>query len=178
LLWAAGGLLLVLACTGGLWLTPLGRLPQNDLAQARWQTQGIHHYRMTARFSQGWILSGPWTVEIRDGQVLGGVDAETGTPLNGVQLRAAQRTLPIDTMFVAIEDDLRPPPLNSMHGLATLVARLAPPLRDRLNHCAARMPLISYDATLGYPNGVSVYASPCFPGGDWTVLVLDLTPLS
>jgi hypothetical protein len=61
--------------------------------------------------------------------------------------------------------------------VATLLARLAPPLRDRLNHCAARMPLVDYDSELGYPSGVTVFASPCFPGGNWTVLVTALTPL-
>jgi hypothetical protein len=124
----------------------LGLLPQTGLAQARWRAQGIHHYRMTVRFSQGWILNARWTVEVRDEQVIGGNDTVTGAVLNPVQMRVAQRTLP-------------------------------PEQRDQRNHCAARMPDISYDPTLGYPSGVSVYASPCFPGGDWTVLIIAFTPL-
>jgi hypothetical protein len=178
-LWLSlGTLLAVLACGAGLWLTPLGLLPQAGLAQARWRAQGIRHYRMTVRFSQGWILSGPWTVEVRDEQVIGGNDMGTGAPLNPVQMRVAQRTLPISTIFAAIDRELRQPAINSPRDLATLLARMLPPdQRDRLNHCAARMPEISYDPTLGYPSGVTVYASPCFPGGDWTVLVMALTPL-
>jgi hypothetical protein len=40
------------------------------------------------------------------------------------------------------------------------------------------MPEVAYDPALGYPSGVTAYASPCFPGGGWTVLVIELTPLS
>jgi hypothetical protein len=39
------------------------------------------------------------------------------------------------------------------------------------------MPRISYDADLGYPNTIVVYASPCFIHADWTISVLELTPL-
>jgi hypothetical protein len=170
-------LLLVLACAAGLLATPLALLPQTGLAQTRWSAQGIRHYRMTATLSQGWIESGPWTIEVRDERVVAGYDSATGAPLNPVQLRVAQRALPISAIFIAIEDELRPPALGSAQGLATLLARLAPPLRDQLNHCAARMPLIAYDPNLGYPSGVTAYASPCFPGGNWTVQVTALTPL-
>src|SRR5262245_17549859 len=88
-------LLTMLACAGGLWLSPLSLWPQNGLAQARWQAQAIAHYRMTARFSQGWLLSGPWTVEVRDDRIVGGVDATTGASLSALQLRVAQDRLPI-----------------------------------------------------------------------------------
>jgi hypothetical protein len=174
---ALGVLLLALACAGGLWLSPLGLWPQNGLARARWQAQAIRHYRMTARFSQGWILSGPWTVEVRDERVVGGVDARTGAPLSALQLRVAQDRLPIDRVFQAIDDELRTPALRSPRDLPTLLARLVPPLRRQLDRCAARMPDVAYDTALGFPSGVSVHPSPCFPGGGWTVLVVDLTPL-
>jgi hypothetical protein len=178
-LWLSlGVLLLALACAGGLWLSPLGLLPQNGLARARWQAQAIGHYRMTARFSQGWILSGPWTIEVSDDRVIGGVDAKTGAPLSALQLRVAQDRLPIDKVFRAIEGELRTPALSSPRDLPTLLARLAPSLRRQLDRCAARMPEVAYDPALGYPSGVTAYASPCFPGGGWTVLVIELTPLS
>src|SRR5262245_10655659 len=170
-------LLAVLACVGGLWLSPIGLLPQNGLARARWQTQAIRHYRMTARFSQGWILSGPWTIEVRDDQVVAGVDTTTGAPLSALQLRVAQGRLPINKVFESIDGELRTPALRSPRDLPSLLARLALPLRRQLDRCAARMPEVAYDPALGYPSGVSVYASPCFPGGGWTVLVIGLTPL-
>ncbi|HET9223767.1 MAG TPA: DUF6174 domain-containing protein [Roseiflexaceae bacterium] len=178
-LWfSLGALLLVLVCAVGLWLSPLGLWPQNGLAQARWQSQAIRHYRMTARFSQGWILSGPWTVEVQDDRVIGGVDAQSGAPLSALQLRVAQDRLPVDKVFQAIEHELRTPALNSPRDLPALLARLVPPLRRQLDRCAARMPEVAYDPVLGFPSGVSVYPSPCFPGGGWTVLVVDLTPLT
>jgi hypothetical protein len=178
LAWIAAGLLLAtLACVAGVLATPLRRLPQNELALARWSGQNIRHYRMTVELTQGWIESGPWTVEVRDEQVIVGYDTTTGAPLNSVQMRVAQRTLPIEHIFSALDKELRPPPLNSMYGLATLLARLAPSLREQLNQCATRMPLIDYDSELGYPRGVTVFTSPCFPGGNWTVLVTAFTPL-
>jgi hypothetical protein len=178
LVWLAAVLLaVILVCAAGVLATPLRRLPQYGLAQARWSSQGIHHYRMTAEMTQGWIESGPWTVEIRDDRVVAGHDSATGAPLTAVQMRVAQRVLPIDRIFSALEKELRPPALDSIHGAATLLARLAPSLRDRLNHCAARMPLVDYDASLGYPSGVTVFASPCYPGGNWTVLVTAFSPL-
>jgi Family of unknown function (DUF6174) len=170
-------LLATLACAIGLWLSPLGLVPQNGLAKARWQAQAIRHYRMTARFSQGWILSGPWTVEVRDDRVLGGIDATTGVPLSALQLRVAQDRLPINKVFQSIEGELRTPALTSPRDLPTLLARLVPPLRRQLDRCAAWMPEVAYDPALGYPSGVTVYASPCFLGGGWTVLVIELTPL-
>jgi hypothetical protein len=132
---------------------------------------------MTARLSQGWLLSGPWTVEIRDEQVIAGTDTLTGAPLKAIELRVAQDRLPVSKILRSIEDDLRTPALNSPQDLPTLLARLAPPLRRQLDRCAVRMPTVAYDSTLGYPRGVTVYASPCFPNGGWTVLVTNLTPL-
>jgi hypothetical protein len=171
-------LLAVLACAGGLWLSPLGLWPQNGLARARWQAQAIRHYRMTARFSQGWLLSGPWTVEVQDDQVIGGVNTKTGAPLSALQLRVAQDRLPIDRVFQSIEQELRTPALRSPRDLPALLARLVPSLRRQLDRCASRMPEVAYDPALGFPSGVSVYPSPCFPGGGWTVLVVELTPLT
>src|SRR5262245_44120114 len=98
--------LTMLTCAGGLWLSPLSLLPLNELARARWQAQAIGHYRMTVRFSQGWLLSGPWTVEVRDDRVVGGVDATTGARLSALQLRVAQDRLPIDKVFQSIEGEL------------------------------------------------------------------------
>ncbi len=174
-IWLAAALALaVLICAAGLWITPAGLGPQHAAAQARWQAQGIHHYRMTARMSQSWIRSGPWTVEIRDERVIAGHDTASGAPLNDVQLRVAQRVLPVNALFAAIGEELHVPALRAPR---TALARLLPPLHDTLDRCATRMPLLAYDPTLGYPSGVTAYTSPCYPGSNWTVLVLELTPL-
>jgi hypothetical protein len=177
-IWITPTLLLgILACAAALWITPFGLLPRNALAQARWRAQGIRHYRMTASLSEGWIASGPWTVEVSNERVVGGYDATSGAPLNGVQLRVAQRILPVDVLFASIESELDTPTFNSSRALLTRLARAVPALRDQLDHCAARMPKLAYDPRLGYPSGITVYASPCFPGGDRTVLITKLTPL-
>ena len=167
----------LVACVAGLWLTPLSQLPRHSLARSRWDAQGIRHYRLTAQFSQGWMLSGPWTVEIRDEHVISGFDTTSGAPLDNAQLRTAQRVLPITKLFDTLHDEIDTPPLTSTFALLTRIARLGPPLREHLNHCAARLPKIVYDQALGYPRGVTVYGSPCVLGANWTVLITDLTPL-
>src|SRR6185436_6963188 len=111
--WLALGLfLVVLICAAGVWATPLARLPWNELAQARWRSQGIRHYRLTASFSHGWISNGPWTVEVRDERVVGGYDANSGAPLSQTQLRLAQLKLPVRALFALIENELYNPPLR------------------------------------------------------------------
>jgi hypothetical protein len=165
-------LLIVTSCGAGLWLTPLSALPRFRLAQERWSARGIRHYRMTIRMSHGWIDNGPWTLEVRDEQVLSGYHADTGAPLDTVQLKLAQLRAPISTLFTAIRDDLR-----LSRSVSTHLARLLPPLRRQLDRCAAPIPQIAYDPDLGYPRLIVVYASPCFIRADWTVSVLELTPL-
>jgi hypothetical protein len=177
-IWLVFGLaLLVLACAAGVAITPLALLPRQALARARWQAQGVRHYRMTANLSEGWILDGPWTVEIRDERVVDGHDATNGAALSGVQLHVAQRLLPISTLFAALDDNIDRPALTSPHAALSRLARIAPSLRDTLDHCAARMPNVAYDPARGYPSGITVYASPCYPGESWTVLITELTPL-
>jgi hypothetical protein len=175
--WLAAGLLLLgLACAAGLWATSLGLLPQQGLARARWQAQHIRHYRMTAGFARGWISNGPWTIEVRDEQVVSGYDTASGAPLSHVQMRVAQLHLPVSVLFETIDEDLRSP-APTLRNLPTLLARVAPPLQKRLDRCAARLPEVTYDPALGYPSSITVYTSPCFPVGIRTVLVMSLTPL-
>ena len=87
-LWA---ILPLAACIAGLWLTPFSLLPRYALAKSHWDDQGIRHYRLTAQLSQGANMSGPWTVEIRDDQVIAGFDTLNGALLDGTQLLKAQR---------------------------------------------------------------------------------------
>lgn|SRR5262249_5657852 len=167
----------LVACVAGLWLTPLSQLPRNTLARSRWEGLEIHHYRLTAQISQGSTLSGPWTVEIRNEHVIAGFETTSGAPLDSTQLRTAQRVLPVSTLFDTIQDEINSPPLTSTFAVLTRIARLGPPLREHLNQCAARLPKVAYDQTLGYPRGVTVYGSPCVFGSNWAVLITDLTPL-
>lgn len=165
------------ACMAGLWLTPLSLLPRYALARSRWDAQAIRHYRLTAQLAQGGDMRGPWAVEIRDEQVIAGFDTISGALLDSTQIRMAQRVLPISTLFNTLNDEINTPPLTSPFAVITRIARLGPPLREHLNHCAARLPKITYDQALGYPRGVTVYGSPCVLGSNWAVLITDLTPL-
>jgi len=175
-IWLAFSLPLA-ACMAGLWLTPLSLMPRHTLAKSLWEAQGIRHYRLTAQLVQGVDTSGPWAIEIRDEQVIAGVDTSSGALLDRTQLRIAQRVLPIRTLFNTIHDEINTPPLTSTFALITRIARLGPPLREHLNHCAARLPTIAYDPVYGYPRSVTVYGSPCVLRDNWTVLITDLTPI-
>jgi hypothetical protein len=105
--------------------------------------------------------------------VLAGYNTSTGAPLNVVQLKLAQLRTPVSRLFAMIKDDL-----TFSRSLNTQLARVLPtPLRTRLDRCAPRVPRITYDPDLGYPSAIVVYASPCFIHADWTISVLDLTPL-
>jgi Family of unknown function (DUF6174) len=167
----------VAACMAGLWLTPLSLLPRHALAKSRWDAQGIRHYRLTAQLVQGGDTRGPWSVEIRDGQVVAGFDTASGAQLDRTQLRIAQRVLPISTIFSTIRDEINTPPLTSTFAVLTRIARLGPPLREHLNHCAARLPTIAYEPAYGYPRSVTVYGSPCVLWDNWAVQITDLTPI-
>src|SRR6266498_217293 len=103
-LWIGLSLLLVLAgvtCLAGLWITPLGMWPQYRLAHERWQAQNIRHYRITAQISNGWIDNGPWTLEVRDEQVIAGHNTASGARLSHVQMRLAQIRMPVSVLFEA-----------------------------------------------------------------------------
>ena len=164
-------------CVAGLWLTPLSLLPRYTLAKSRWDAQNMRHYQLTAQLSQGGDMSGPWTVEIRDEHVIAGFDTVSVALLDRTQLRTAQRVLPISTLFNTIRDEINTPPLTSTFAVLTRIARLGPPLREHLNHCAARLPKITYDQALGYPRDVTVYGSPCVLRDNWIVLITNLTKL-
>jgi Family of unknown function (DUF6174) len=165
------------ACMAGLWLTPLSLLPRHVLAKARWEAQGIRHYRLTAQLVQGGDMRGPWAIEIRDEQVIAGFDTVSGALLDRTQLRMAQQVLPISTLFTTIRDEINTPPLTSTFAVLTRIARLGSPLREHLNYCAAWLPTIDYEPAYGYPRNVTVYGSPCVRGDSWTVLITGLTPM-
>jgi hypothetical protein len=165
------------ACIAGLWLTPLSLQPRYMLAKSRWDSQGIRHYQLTAQFTEGGVASGPWTVEIRDEQVVAGFDDSSGAQLDRQQLRTAQQILPISTLFDTIRDEINTPPLTSTFAVLTRIARLGPPLREHLNQCAAQLPSITYDQVFGYPRSLTFYGSPCVLGDHWALVITDLSPL-
>jgi hypothetical protein len=61
--------------------------------------------------------------------------------------------------------------------VARAFAGVWPAARDLIDRCAARLPSVDYHPALGYPSGITVHGSPCYRASEWTVLVLDLTPL-
>jgi Family of unknown function (DUF6174) len=175
-IWLAFSLPLA-ACMAGLWVTPLSLLPRQVLAKSRWDAQAIHHYRLTAQLVQGDEMHGPWVIEIRDEQIIAGFDTASGVLLDRTQLRIAQRVLPITTLFRSIHDEINTPPLTSTFAVLTRIARLGPPLREHINHCAARLPTIAYEPTFGYPRNVTVFGSPCVLWDNWAVQITNLTPI-
>ncbi|MEN9934559.1 MAG: hypothetical protein RLZZ387_1138 [Chloroflexota bacterium] len=178
--WLGAALLALLAllCAAGVWLGPVGVAPRLAASRAGWDAQGVRHYRMTARWTYGTIVNGPWTLEVRDGQVVGGFHARTGEPLSRGELLLAERNLPVPVLFAAVADELR---LTAANSPRTMVARafagVWPAARDLIDRCAARLPSVDYHPALGYPSGITVHGSPCYRASEWTVLVLDLTPL-
>jgi hypothetical protein len=178
--WLGAGALALLAllCAAGVWLGPAGVAPKLAMARANWEARGVRHYRMTARWTYGTIVNGPWTIEVLDEQVVGGFHARTGEPLTRGELLLAERNLPVTTLFAAIADDMRPSAANSPRTLlARALARLSPAARNLIDRCAARLPSVDYHPALGYPTGITVHGSPCYRASESTVLVLDLTVL-
>ncbi|HWQ13612.1 MAG TPA: DUF6174 domain-containing protein [Roseiflexaceae bacterium] len=178
--WLGAGALALLAllCAAALWLGPAGVAPQLALARASWEARGVRHYRMTARWTYGTIVNGPWTIEVRDERVVGGFHTRTGAPLTRGELLLAERNLRIAALFDALASELRPSAANSPRTLlARSLARVSPTARNLIDRCAARLPSVDYHPALGYPTGVTVHGSPCYRASEWTVLVLDLTLL-
>lgn len=175
---AALAVLLALLCGAGGWLGPAGVAPRLAVARAAWDSQGVRHYRMTARWTYGTIVNGPWTIEVRDERVVGGYHTRTGAPLSRGELLLAERNLPVSALFAALADELRPTAANSPRTmLARALASFAPRLRDALDRCAARLPSVTFHPQLGYPTGITAHGSPCYRASEWTVLVLDLTAM-
>jgi hypothetical protein len=63
---AAAAALCSVLCAAGLWFGPVGVVPRLAVARAGWEAQGPRSYRMTARWTYGTIVNGPWTIDVRD----------------------------------------------------------------------------------------------------------------
>ncbi len=170
--------LCALLCAASVWFGPVGVAPKLALARASWDARAPRHYTMTARWTYGTIVNGPWTIEVRDDRVVSGYHARTGQPLTRGELLLAERNLTVSALFGALARELRPTAANSPRTmLARALARITPRARDLVDRCASRLPTVEYHPTLGYPTGITVHGSPCYRASEWTVLVLDLTPL-
>jgi hypothetical protein len=165
-------------CAALLWLAPTGFLPRLELARATWKRQDLRHYQMTARWTYGTVVNGPWTFEVRDGRVLSGRDVRDRRAMTRAELRLAEQNLVVDQLFEALITDVRPSVANTPRFLfARGIASFSPRLRNLIDRCAARLPNVRYHPELGYPIGITVPGSPCYRASEWTVLVTELTPL-
>lgn len=175
---AASLALAALLCAAAAWAGPASVAPRLALARAAWESHGVRSYRMTARWTYGTIVNGPWTLEVRDERVVSGYSTRTGEPLTRGELLLAQRNLPVSVLFAALADELRPTAANNPRTLvARALAVVSPAARDMLDRCAARLPSVEFDPVLSYPAGITVHGSPCYRASEWTVLVSDLTAL-
>jgi hypothetical protein len=170
--------LLLLACLAGLWFAPTGFFAHLDLARTTWQSKRIAHYHMTARWTYGTIVNGPWSIEVRDRRVLNGMDVRSQRALTRAEILLAQQNIEIGALFEAIYGEVKPSLSNTTRAmLARTVAEASPELRDLIARCAARLPSVEYHPTLGYPIGVTAHGSPCYRASEWTVTVSELTIL-
>jgi hypothetical protein len=170
--------ILVLSCATILWFAPTGFVPHMELARSTWESQRLHHYELTIRWTYGSIVNGPWTLEVRDERVVGGADTRTGRPLTRSELLLAQQNMIVGVLFNNLADEIRPSIANTPRTmLARTVAVLSPNIRDLIDRCAPRLPSVEYHPTLGYPTGITAHGSPCYRASEWTILVLELHPL-
>lgn len=167
-----GALLLAVACGAALYAAPAGLLPRNAAARGQWQAQQVRGYTMTVRWTFGSMVNGPWQLNVVGRRVVSGIDLETGKPLSRTALRAAETQLPVELLFEAIARELSPSQANTPQSL--LARYLPPQLHDRLDKCAPPIPAVVYHPELGYPQGITVFPSPCFRAGGWTVQIRDL----
>jgi hypothetical protein len=166
-------------CGAGLWVAPTGFLPRLELARTTWERQNIHSYRLRVRWTYGTIVNGPWSLVVQSGRVISGTDLRTGTILGPTELRLAQQNLEIGALFHAIAEEVRPSVANTPRVmLARGIAEFSPKLRSMIDRCAPRLPSVDYHPARGYPMGVTVHGSPCYPASEWTVLISELVVLS
>jgi len=155
LLCAMSGMAL-LACMFALAFVVL-RLPlAHQQARQRWQMRGPHHYELEATWASG-MSYGHVRAEMRDNQIVAGVDLDSGRSLSGNRLAVASYYTSIDNLFNTIDRQLQPAS-TWRYQLARYHRRLA----RWLDPCAALLPQIEYDSELGYPASIDFHGSPCF----------------
>jgi hypothetical protein len=159
---------LALACVAGA-AAALPALPAfgHQQARQRWELRGPRHYELEASWASGWSF-GHVRVEVLNGRVVGGIDLNTGRPLDRNRLTTASFFTEIDNLFRMIGRQLRPASTWRFQ-----LARYHPRLARWLDPCAALLPRIQYDAELGYPTSINYRGSPCFDSGQNVVLKIE-----
>jgi hypothetical protein len=156
-----GAAALLIACAAGLMLGLLQpRLFRHQWARQRWEQRKPQHYEFEVSLTAIGFLNQHLRVEARDGQIVGGVDLDTGQPLDLNKLgfaRALRDFLSIDSLFDLIDTQARRSPEWRQE-----IARYHPLLARWLNvPCPEPLPDVAYDAEFGYPVGLHYRSNPC-----------------
>jgi len=163
---------LALLCGVGLVVALLPILPfTHQQARQRWEQRGPRHYEVEVSWASGWSF-GHVRAEMLDGQIIKGIDLDTGQPLNKQRLVASSYFTSISNLFRTIGAQMRPASTWRYQ-----LARYHPLLAEWLDPCAALLPKISYDPELGYPTSIDYRGSPCQDGGNIFLKIERLRPL-
>jgi hypothetical protein len=140
-------------------------------ARARWEQQHLTHYEVTVYWASE-MSFGHVRAEVRDNRVIGGTDLDTGRPLDAEAMVRASYFVSIDSMFRMINEQMRP-----ASSWRYQLARYHPLLARWLDPCAALLPQVTYNTTLGYPTSIRYRGTPCFNGGNIYLTIEQLRPL-
>src|SRR6185295_14929271 len=98
----AGMVTLLVACIAGIAVIAPSLLSlQYQQAHRRWEQQGLRHYELEVAWANGWSF-GHALMEMRDNQLVKGVDLDTGQPLGPGKLLPASYFGSIDNLFQII----------------------------------------------------------------------------
>lgn len=140
-------------------------------ARMRWEQQRLAHYEVTAYWASE-MSFGHVRAEVRDDKVVGGTDLETGQPLSPGGMANVSYFVSVNNLFRMINEQMRPAS-NWRYQLA----RYHPLLARQLDPCAALLPRVTYDPTLGYPTSIWYRGTPCLNGGNIYLTIEQLRPL-
>ncbi len=140
-------------------------------ARTQWEQQHLTHYEVTAYWSSD-MSFGHVRAEVRDDKVISGTDLDTGQPLTSSRMANVSYFVSVNNLFRTIKEELRP-----ASSWRYQLARYHPLLSRRLDPCAALLPRVTYDATLGYPTSIWYRGTPCLNGGNIYLTIEQLRPL-
>ena len=152
----AGMVTFLVACIAGIVVVAPSLLSlQYQQAHRRWEQQGLRHYELEVAWANGWSF-GHALVEMRDNQLVKGIDLDTGQPLGPGKLLSAAYFGSIDNLFQIVSERVRP-----SWGWRVQLARLSPLFARWGDPCVAPLSEVSYDAQFGYPTTISYNDSWC-----------------
>jgi hypothetical protein len=169
--WGTLGLLLALVAAMLAVLLAQVRSPLTySSARERWERQAPQHYELEVE-AQAEGVAMHLLLEVRDEQLVRGINLRTGALLTADHLAPYRTWLPIDRLFDLIE-------LRSYGGNTWRhrVAALTPGVAQQLQWCLARPMRVGYDPQLGYPATVRFRENVCSPNEPLEVH-LGVTPL-